>query len=47
MSQFDFTLALAKPAEAEGYNVALDTTGFAPTEQYMEICPYINLFLLT
>ncbi|NMA36961.1 MAG: glycyl-radical enzyme activating protein [Papillibacter sp.] len=45
MSQFEFTLALAKACRAEGYNVALDTTGYAPTAQYMEILPYINLFL--
>lgn len=45
MSQFEFTLALAKQCRAEGFHVALDTTGFAPTERYMEILPYINLFL--
>lgn len=45
MSQFAFTLALAKACKAEGVHVALDTTGFAPTEQYLEILPYIDLFL--
>ena len=45
MSQFDFTLALAKQCREEGFHVALDTTGFAPTERYMEILPYVNLFL--
>ena len=45
MSQFEFTLALAKACRAEGYSVALDTTGYAPTDNYMEILPYINLFL--
>ena len=45
MSQFEFTLALAKQCRAEGFTVALDTTGFAPTEHYMEILPYVNLFL--
>ena len=45
MSQFPFTLALAKACREEGFTVALDTTGFAPTEQYMEILPYVNLFL--
>lgn len=45
MSQFAFTLALAKACREEGFSVALDTTGFAPTEQYMEILPYVDLFL--
>ena len=45
MSQFDFTLALAKACRAEDITVALDTTGFAPTERFMEILPYVNLFL--
>jgi pyruvate formate lyase activating enzyme len=45
MSQFAFTLALAKRCHEEGVHVALDTTGFAPTAQYMEILPYIDLFL--
>ncbi len=45
MSQFEFTLALAKQCRAEGFHVALDTTGFAPTAHYMEILPYVNLFL--
>ncbi|NLV49717.1 MAG: glycyl-radical enzyme activating protein [Clostridiales bacterium] len=45
MSQFDFTLTLAKQCRQEGFHVALDTTGFAPWEQYREILPFINLFL--
>ena len=45
MSQFEFTYALAKQCHEEGFNVALDTTGFAPTEQYLKILPYVNLFL--
>ena len=45
MSQFEFTLALCKRCQEEGVNVALDTTGFAPTEQYLAILPYVNLFL--
>ena len=45
MSQFEFTLALAKACKAEGVHVALDTTGFAPWEHYKEILPYIDLFL--
>ena len=45
MSQFEFTLALMKQCKAEGFNTALDTTGFAPQERFMEILPYVDLFL--
>lgn len=45
MSQFPFTLALAKRCKEAGYHVALDTTGFAPWHQFAEILPYIDLFL--
>ncbi len=45
MSQFEFTLAVAKQCKAEGIHVALDTTGFAPWEHYKEILPYVDLFL--
>ncbi len=45
MSQFPFTLALAKQCKQEGFHVALDTTGFAPSAHFEEILPYIDLFL--
>ena len=45
MSQFEFTLAVAKQCKAEGIHVALDTTGFAPWEHFKEILPYVDLFL--
>lgn len=45
MSQFDFTYELAKNCHEEGFSVALDTTGYASTENYLKILPYINLFL--
>ncbi len=45
MAQFDFTLNLAKRLTEGGLNVCLDTTGFAPEEQYLEIAPYVGLFL--
>ena len=45
MGQFEFTLALAKQCKAEGFHVALDTTGFAPWEHYEQILPYVDLFL--
>jgi pyruvate formate lyase activating enzyme len=45
MSQFEFCKSLAKACNDEGFTVALDTTGFAPTERYLEILPYVDLFL--
>jgi len=45
MSQFAFTLELAKKCKAEGFHVALDTTGYAPAARYLEILPYVDLFL--
>jgi pyruvate formate lyase activating enzyme len=45
MSQFEFLKSLVMACKGEDYHVALDTTGYAPLEQYMEILPYIDLFL--
>ena len=45
MAQFEFAYALARQCKSEGYHVALDTTGYAPTEYYMQILPYVDLFL--
>jgi len=45
LSQFPFTLALVKRLKAEGIHVALDTTGYAPTERILEIAPYVDIFL--
>ena len=45
MSQFPFTLELCKRLKAENIHVALDTTGYAPTERFLEILPYVDLFL--
>ena len=45
MSQFDFTLNLCKKLKDSGIHICLDTTGFAPTERFAEILPFIDLFL--
>ena len=45
MAQFEFTYNLAKRLKDGGLNVCLDTTGFAATELFAEILPYIDLFL--
>lgn len=45
MAQFDFTYNLAKRLKADGIHLCLDTTGYAPTENFEKILPYIDLFL--
>lgn len=45
MAQFEFTLNLAKKLKDADIHICLDTTGFAPKEHYMEILPYVDLFL--
>ena len=45
MSQFDFTYNLLKRLKASGIHICLDTTGFAPGEKFLEIAPYVDLFL--
>ncbi len=45
MSQFPFTLNLVKRLKASGIHICLDTTGFAPAEHFLEILPYVDLFL--
>jgi pyruvate formate lyase activating enzyme len=45
MAQFDFTFNLAKRLKDGGVHICLDTTGYARTELFGEILPYIDLFL--
>ena len=45
LSQSEFTLALLKQLKAEGFNTALDTTGFAPWETVEATLPYTDLYL--
>ncbi len=45
MAQYAFTLNLARKLSEGGLHVCMDTTGFAPTAQYLEVAPYIGLFL--
>jgi pyruvate formate lyase activating enzyme len=45
MSQFPFTLNLVKRLKGSGIHICLDTTGFAPAEHFLEILPYVDLFL--
>jgi pyruvate formate lyase activating enzyme len=43
--QPEFMLALAMAAKAEGLNVAVETSGFAPFKVYESILPYVDTFL--
>jgi pyruvate formate lyase activating enzyme len=45
MAQFEFTFNLSKRLKDGGIHICLDTTGFAPTEQFKRILPYIDLYL--
>jgi len=45
MAQFEFTYNLAKKLKSDGIHICLDTTGFAATEHYEKILPYVDLFL--
>jgi len=45
MMQFEFTYNLAKRLKDSGIHICLDTTGFASTELYDKINPYIDLYL--
>ena len=45
LSQSEFTLALLKQLKEEGFNTALDTTGFAPWEKVEATLPYTDLYL--
>ena len=43
MAQFDFLMAFLP--ELKGTHVALETCGYAPTEHYARIDPYVDLYL--
>lgn len=45
MLQFDFLKEMLKSAKEKQLHVCLETSGFAPTEHYMEIMEYVDLFL--
>ncbi len=45
MYQFDFALELLKACKRENLHTAMETCGFAPSEQYREIAPFTDLFL--
>ena len=45
MMDYAFTKDLLKRAKEEGIHTCLDTSGQAPTNRYLEIMPYVDLFL--
>ena len=45
MVQFDGLLELVKKAKEKNMHVCLDTCGYADTEKYKKIAPYIDVFL--
>lgn len=45
MKQFDFLKELLQKAKEQGMETALETSGYAELEHYMEILPYVDEFL--
>lgn len=46
MSQdISYLLSIVKKLKTRGYNIAIDTCGFAPLNSYREILPYVDTFL--
>jgi len=45
MAQADYALELARTFHEAGLHVCMETSGFAPSEQYRRLMPYIDKFL--
>lgn len=45
MQQFEFVCNFLKRLHEAGIHTCMETCGQAPTERYMEIAPYVDLFL--
>lgn len=45
MMQPEFLLDCLKACKSEGYHTAVDTSGYAPSENFRSIIPYTDLFL--
>ena len=45
MQQFEFVCSFLKRLHEAGIHTCMETCGQAPTERYMEIAPYVDLFL--
>ena len=44
-SRIEFVLELASQAKASGISTTIETCGFGPTERFVSMIPYIDLFL--
>lgn len=44
MASFPFTLALCKAAKETGIHVVIETSGYAATEHYLALLPYVDCF---
>lgn len=45
VQDIDYILELLKALEREGISVIIDTCGFAPKEHFIQVLPYVELFL--
>ncbi len=45
MAHFDFLFELLEKAKGCGLHVSMETCGFAPTENYEKIAPFVDIFL--
>ena len=45
MTQIEFALDLVKACKEQGISVAIDTCGYAPSENFMRILEYVDVFL--
>lgn len=45
MAQFEFTRALLQDAKRRGLHTCIETSGYAQSQKFNEIMPYVDLFL--
>ena len=45
MLNFDFTLELLKQGKEKGLQICMETCGFADSEKYKAVAPYVDIFL--
>ena len=45
MLNFDFTLELLKQGKEKGLHICMETCGFADSEKYKAVAPYVDIFL--
>lgn len=45
MIQTDFLVDVLKECKKQGYHTAIDTSGYAPAENFLKIIPFTDLFL--